>query len=189
MSDPMQAVLNGPILIPGFPRTSWWRSIRPTGAGCGEQLQQQLRSAIQQGRLPAGTALATDTDIGPRSRRGPQRGRRRIRAARGRRLSRGTSGFRERGCSRSARAGSRPSAPAARPDPHVRLLGGLPDPALFPRAEWLRHYRAALGAAAQPTTWLPGPAWGAAVARSTDQLPRTGARRCASPIACSFRRA
>jgi len=26
----------------------------------------------------------------------------------------------------------------------IRLLGGLPDPALFPRREWLRHYRAAL---------------------------------------------
>ncbi len=26
----------------------------------------------------------------------------------------------------------------------IRLLGGLPDPALFPRREWLRHYRSAL---------------------------------------------
>jgi GntR family transcriptional regulator / MocR family aminotransferase len=26
----------------------------------------------------------------------------------------------------------------------IRLLGGLPDPALFPRRAWLRHYRAAL---------------------------------------------
>jgi GntR family transcriptional regulator/MocR family aminotransferase len=28
--------------------------------------------------------------------------------------------------------------------PEIRMFGGLPDPALFPRAEWLRHYRAAL---------------------------------------------
>jgi GntR family transcriptional regulator/MocR family aminotransferase len=28
----------------------------------------------------------------------------------------------------------------------IRLLGGLPDPRLFPRARWLRHYRAALAA-------------------------------------------
>lgn len=28
--------------------------------------------------------------------------------------------------------------------PIIRLLGGLPDPALFPRAQWARHYRAVL---------------------------------------------
>lgn len=28
--------------------------------------------------------------------------------------------------------------------PEIRMFGGLPDPALFPRNEWLRHYRAAL---------------------------------------------
>ena len=33
--------------------------------------------------------------------------------------------------------------PAASGAP-IKLLGGLPDPALFPRREWLRHYRAAL---------------------------------------------
>jgi GntR family transcriptional regulator/MocR family aminotransferase len=41
----------------------------------------------------------------------------------------------------------RPSRPASvlyDPAPAVRLLGGLPDPQLFPRAAWLRHYRAAV---------------------------------------------
>jgi GntR family transcriptional regulator / MocR family aminotransferase len=28
--------------------------------------------------------------------------------------------------------------------PRIQLFGGLPDPALFPRAKWLQHYRAAL---------------------------------------------
>jgi GntR family transcriptional regulator/MocR family aminotransferase len=35
-------------------------------------------------------------------------------------------------------------APLLRARMPVRLLGGLPDPALFPRARWARHYRAAL---------------------------------------------
>jgi GntR family transcriptional regulator/MocR family aminotransferase len=38
----------------------------------------------------------------------------------------------------------------------VRLVGGLPDPALFPRAEWLRHYRWALGTAPNRQLGYPG---------------------------------
>jgi GntR family transcriptional regulator/MocR family aminotransferase len=39
----------------------------------------------------------------------------------------------------------------------VRLFGGLPDPALFPRAEWLRHYRAALNGVPNQHLGYPGP--------------------------------
>ena len=44
-----------------------------------------------------------------------------------------------------------------RPASHaqIRLLGGLPDPALFPRREWLRHYRAALAEVPQPALGYP----------------------------------
>jgi GntR family transcriptional regulator / MocR family aminotransferase len=35
------------------------------------------------------------------------------------------------------------------------MLGGLPDPALFPRAQWLRHYRAALAALPDPGLTYP----------------------------------
>ena len=34
--------------------------------------------------------------------------------------------------------------PAPTGAPEIRLFGGLPDPALFPRTQWLRHYRHAL---------------------------------------------
>jgi GntR family transcriptional regulator / MocR family aminotransferase len=37
----------------------------------------------------------------------------------------------------------------------IRLLGGLPDPALFPRRDWLRHYRAALAALPDPALGYP----------------------------------
>src|SRR5689334_791275 len=107
------------------------------------QLQQQLRSAIQQGRLPAGTVLpptrtlARDLGIA-----------RSVVVAAYEHLA--TDGY------LSGRQGSGtqvlPIAPTSRrvpsvtaePAADVRLLGGLPDPALFPRTEWLRHYRAAL---------------------------------------------
>jgi GntR family transcriptional regulator/MocR family aminotransferase len=39
----------------------------------------------------------------------------------------------------------------------VRFVGGLPDPALFPRADWLRHSRAAVGAIANHELAYPGP--------------------------------
>ena len=35
------------------------------------------------------------------------------------------------------------------------MLGGLPDPALFPRAQWLRHYRAALAELPDPQLTYP----------------------------------
>ena len=37
----------------------------------------------------------------------------------------------------------------------IRLLAGLPDPALFPRREWLRHYRAALAELPSPALGYP----------------------------------
>jgi GntR family transcriptional regulator / MocR family aminotransferase len=37
----------------------------------------------------------------------------------------------------------------------IRLLGGLPDPTLFPRRIWMRHYRAALAALPDPELGYP----------------------------------
>src|SRR6266542_1943270 len=45
----------------------------------------------------------------------------------------------------------RPTAASAT----IRLLGGLPDPALFPRRDWLRHYRAALAELPYPAAGYP----------------------------------
>ena len=35
------------------------------------------------------------------------------------------------------------------------MVGGLPDPALFPRTQWLRHYRAALAELPDPLLTYP----------------------------------
>jgi GntR family transcriptional regulator / MocR family aminotransferase len=50
---------------------------------------------------------------------------------------------------------ARPREAALTGAPAIRLLGGLPDPALFPRAQWLRHYRAALGELPDPELTYP----------------------------------
>jgi GntR family transcriptional regulator/MocR family aminotransferase len=39
--------------------------------------------------------------------------------------------------------------------PTIRLFGGLPDPALFPRAKWLLHYRSALAEVPDPDLTYP----------------------------------
>jgi GntR family transcriptional regulator / MocR family aminotransferase len=39
--------------------------------------------------------------------------------------------------------------------PTIRLFGGLPDPALFPRTRWLRHYRSALTEVPDPDLTYP----------------------------------
>jgi GntR family transcriptional regulator / MocR family aminotransferase len=49
----------------------------------------------------------------------------------------------------------RPRRPSPAGAPQLRLLGGLPDPALFPRAQWLRHYRAALAELPDPDLTYP----------------------------------
>jgi GntR family transcriptional regulator/MocR family aminotransferase len=56
-----------------------------------------------------------------------------------------------------AAAMSGSSSAGAGPGAHVRLVGGLPDPALFPRSEWLRHYRAALNGVPNQQLGYPGP--------------------------------
>jgi GntR family transcriptional regulator / MocR family aminotransferase len=52
-----------------------------------------------------------------------------------------------------------PTHPTVHKEPvhTVRLVGGLPDPALFPRAEWLRHYRWALNTVPNEQLGYPGP--------------------------------
>jgi GntR family transcriptional regulator / MocR family aminotransferase len=124
--------------------------------GVHQQLQEQLRSAIQDGRLPAGRVLPST----------------RLMA-------------RDLGVARSvvvdayqqlvadgylcARQGSGTQVlPIVQPEipyeptqlgsaPAARFFGGLPDPALFPRTEWMRHYRAALNEMANEQLGYPGP--------------------------------
>jgi GntR family transcriptional regulator/MocR family aminotransferase len=140
----------------GFPTDILVTLDKSDRRGLREQLQQQLRSAIQQGRLPSGTALPPTRTLA-----------RDLGVARSvvvdayEQLA--ADGYLE------GRQGSGTRVlPTARQDPDrppvgsepvhtVRFLGGLPDPALFPRAEWLRHYRAALGALPNHDLAYPGP--------------------------------
>ena len=60
-------------------------------------------------------------------------------------------------CASPSRHPPRSHGPRCNPIPTVRLIGGLPDPALFPRAEWLRHYRSALNNVPNQQLGYPGP--------------------------------
>ena len=141
--------------VPGFPDILLALD-RSGRRGLREQLQQQLRLAIQQGRLPAAALLPPSRTLA-----------------------------RELGVARSvvvdayeqltadgylgARQGSGthvlPTTKAVPTGPTVdserahtvRLVGGLPDPALFPRAEWLRHYRWTLNTVPNQQLGYPGP--------------------------------
>ena len=141
--------------VPGFPDILLALD-RSGRRGLREQLAQQLRLAIQEGRLPAEASLPPSRILA-----------------------------RELGVARSvvvdayeqltadgylgARQGSGthvlpttkpvPTGPTVDSEPAhtVRLVGGLPDPALFPRAEWLRHYRWALNTVPNQQLGYPGP--------------------------------
>jgi GntR family transcriptional regulator / MocR family aminotransferase len=147
----------------GFPSDLLVALHRSDRRGLSSQLQRQLRSAIQQGRLSAGTVLpATRTlarDLGV--------ARSVVVAAYEQLAADGyLSGRQGSGTSvlpvASSVSGS--SSATAEPGSHVRLVGGLPDPALFPRSEWLRHYRAALNGLPNQQLGYPGP-FGAAQLR------------------------
>jgi GntR family transcriptional regulator / MocR family aminotransferase len=144
------------------------------GSGMRLRLEEALRSGIQAGRLIPGAALPPtrvlaaelgisrsvvveayanlrtdgylEARIGSGTRVRPE-------AASGRPTTEG------RGRAPRARAG-RWFRPARRPHPAddapaIRLLAGLPDPALFPRSRWLRHYRAALAGVPDPELTYP----------------------------------
>jgi GntR family transcriptional regulator / MocR family aminotransferase len=141
--------------VPGFPDILLTLD-RSGRGGLREQLQQQLRLAIQQGRLPAAALL-------PPSRRLA----RELGVARSvvvdvyeQLAADGYLGARQGSGTRVLRTAKPvPTHATVRTEPvhTVRLVGGLPDPALFPRAEWLRHYRAALNSVPNQQLGYPGP--------------------------------
>jgi GntR family transcriptional regulator / MocR family aminotransferase len=124
--------------------------------GLRQQLQQQLRAAIQQGRLPAGTLLPPSrtlaNDLGV--------ARSVVVDAYEQLGADGYLGGRQGSGTRvlpvvyqeSARATAR-----AEHAPTAYFVGGLPEPAFFPRAEWLRHYRSALNSVSNQRLGYPGP--------------------------------
>jgi GntR family transcriptional regulator/MocR family aminotransferase len=131
----------------------------PSGGGRGlrERLEHALRVAIQQQRLRPGAVLPPSrvlaADLGV-ARSVAVEAYRNL-AANGYLETRRGGWTRVRPYTQAEPPPGQDSAPdyeqqlfvgwrAAASRPPIRLLGGLPDPALFPRREWLRHYRAAL---------------------------------------------
>jgi GntR family transcriptional regulator / MocR family aminotransferase len=128
--------------VPGYPDILLALD-RSGRRGLREQLQQQLRLAIQQGRLPAAALLPPSRTLA-----------RELGVARSvvvdayeQLTADGYLGTRQGSGTRvlpTTKPASTNSTVHTQPGHTVRLVGGLPDPALFPRAEWLRHYRWAL---------------------------------------------
>jgi GntR family transcriptional regulator/MocR family aminotransferase len=140
----------------GFPSDLLVALDRSGRRGLSAQLQLQLRSAIQQGRLPAGAVLpATRTlarELGVA--RSVVVAAYEHLAADGYLSGRQGSGTQVMPIAQTS-AGT--SSTSAQPAADTRLLSGLPDPALFPRTEWLRHYRAALNSVPNQQLGYPGP--------------------------------
>jgi GntR family transcriptional regulator / MocR family aminotransferase len=127
------------------------------GRGLRERLEHGLRAAIQSRRIVAGTPLPATRVLAAEL--GISRsvvvaayanlaadGYLEARQGAGTRV-RGGDGLAERR-RRDRGAGPGPARERRRAAPGepraIPLVGGLPDPALFPRATWARHYRAAL---------------------------------------------
>jgi GntR family transcriptional regulator/MocR family aminotransferase len=144
---------------PGFPADLLVTLDRSAGRGLRRQLEGELRTAIRGGRLAVGTALPPSRVLAKEL--GVARG---IvvdaygqLAAEGYLEARRGSGTRVR-TAQPADAGAGAEAAAERPrGAGPRLLGGLPDPASFPRTQWQRHYRAAIGALPTATVRYPDP--------------------------------
>jgi GntR family transcriptional regulator/MocR family aminotransferase len=130
---------------------------RSGGRSLREQLEDELRHAIRGGRLPIGTALPASRVLA-----------RELGVARGvvveayEQLA--AEGYLEarQGSGTRVRATRPPDAAVAEPDgarsaPSQRLLGGLPDPERFPRAQWLRRYRGAMQAMSDAALGYPEP--------------------------------
>lgn len=139
----------------GYPADILLPLDRSARTGLATQLQHQLRSAIQQGRLGAGTLL-------PPSRILAQQlgiSRSVVVTAYEHLVADGYLDTRQGSGTRVRQSGDTMPEPAAIPayGKMIRLIGGLPDPGLFPRTEWLRHYRTALNTVPDDDLTYPGP--------------------------------
>ncbi|OBK73980.1 PLP-dependent aminotransferase family protein [Mycobacterium sp. 1274761.0] len=127
-----------------------------------EHLRHQLRAAIQQGRLSAGTVLPPSrtlaSDLGV--------ARSVVVAAYEHLIADGYLDARQGSGTQVlpiAPAAGHNSAAIGETGQNVRLIGGLPDPSLFPRSEWLQHYRTALHLVPHQQLGYPGPQGAAAL--------------------------
>jgi GntR family transcriptional regulator/MocR family aminotransferase len=140
----------------GFPSDVLVALGAPGTRGLRGQLERALRGAVQDGRLAPGTALppsrALAADLGV--------SRTVVVEAYGQLIADGYLEARQGSGTRVREVATttplRPALPAD-PAPIARFIGGLPDPAHFPRREWQRHYRAALEELPDPALGYPGP--------------------------------
>jgi GntR family transcriptional regulator/MocR family aminotransferase len=141
---------------PGFPGDLLVALDRSSDRGLRRQLEGELRGAIRVGRLPVGTALPPSRVLAKEL--GVARGV--VVDAYGQLAAEGYVEAR-RGSGTRVRAtqpheAEADGAPDRRPT-GPRLLGGLPDPASFPRTQWQRHYRATIAALPTATSAYPDP--------------------------------
>jgi GntR family transcriptional regulator/MocR family aminotransferase len=141
----------------GFPPDLLVALDRSSGRGLREQLESELRRAVRRGRLAIGTALPPSRILAQelgvaRSVVVDAYGQL---AAEGYLEARQGSGTRVRATQPLDADGD--GRRQRRPKPGPRLLGGLPDPASFPRALWQRHYRAAIGTLSTSSLPYPDP--------------------------------
>jgi GntR family transcriptional regulator / MocR family aminotransferase len=142
----------------GFPADVLVGLDRAQPRGLRDQLEQELRGAIQDGRISAGTRLPPSRtlagDLGV--------ARSVVVEAYGHLVADGYLEARQGSATRVLPIATT-TAPSTSPDtdtgpaPTARFIGGLPDPAYFPRLEWQRHYRAALTALPNAELGYPGP--------------------------------
>jgi GntR family transcriptional regulator/MocR family aminotransferase len=127
---------------------------RGAGRGLRDRLEQDLRAALQHGRLKAGTRLPPSRTLAAEL--GIARSV--VVAVYEQLIAEGYLEARQ-GAGTEVRAGfaSIPAADPPRRDGSARLFGGLPDPALFDRRSWLRAYRAALAELPEAELTYPGP--------------------------------
>jgi GntR family transcriptional regulator/MocR family aminotransferase len=138
----------------GFPADLLVELDRRAGRSLSEQLERELRDAIQLGRLEAGAPLPASRTLA--SELGVSRST--VVEAYGRLTADGYLDARQgAGTYVRATVARAPAAPPAAAPAGDRMLGGLPDPALFDRRAWLRHYRAALAAVPDAQLGYPGP--------------------------------
>jgi GntR family transcriptional regulator / MocR family aminotransferase len=148
---------NSPDGEAGFPPDLLVALDRSAGRGLRLQLEGELRRAIRRGRLQIGTALPPSRVLAHEL--GVARGvvvdAYAQLAAEGYLEARQGAGTRVRASQPADAAAVASAAPPREIGP--RLLGGLPDPASFPRTQWQRHYRAAIAALPTATVAYPDP--------------------------------
>lgn len=130
---------------PGFPADLLVKLDRSGEAALRDQLERELRRAIHAGRLVRGSRLPPTRTLA----RQLGVARTVVVDAYGQLIAEGYLEAQQGSGTRVRHVTDPPRRERTRRDgdrPHTaQLVGGLPDPALFPRREWQRQYRAVLG--------------------------------------------